>query len=361
MDAVVLTVFILVYSGMLLGRVPGLALDRTGVALLGAIVLLAAGRVTPEAAWQSVDVPTIGLLLGLMVISAQLRLGGLYSAVTRRVAAAEVAPSTLLGLVVAVAAVLSAFLANDIVCLAMAPLLVDGCVRRRLDPKPFLLALACAANVGSAATLIGNPQNMLIGQKLGLSFRGYLLEGGVPALLGCGVVWWVIRWSVRAAWDAAPREIETQAPPFALATVGNHRQILFATILIAAIRFRSTIDSDFCSLALGHGKAPRLRSLGKLQRLWRRPRGRGSSKPPGRIQRLEKVCGGAKDCGQGERDRLGRLCRLCGQRARRGRARPNGGATQSPGCRRLATLPDRRPNGSLHCPEWPAKRPAGSS
>ena len=76
---------------------------------------------------------------------------------------------------------LSAILANDIVCLAMAPVLIELCGRRRLDPVPYLLALACAANVGSAATLIGNPQNMLIGAVLDLSFARYLWDGGVPA------------------------------------------------------------------------------------------------------------------------------------------------------------------------------------
>ena len=165
-DTIVLAVFGLVYLGMLLGEIPGLALDRTGVALLGALALVATERVTPAQAWAAVDVPTLALLFGLMVVSAQLRLGGFYTWVTRGSSTAEVSPAALLAALVAVAGALSAVLANDIVCLAMAPLLVEGCLRRRLDPVPFLLALACAANVGSAATLIGNPQNMLIGQTL---------------------------------------------------------------------------------------------------------------------------------------------------------------------------------------------------
>ncbi|MFH0980848.1 MAG: SLC13 family permease [Planctomycetota bacterium] len=169
-----------VYLGMVLGEIPGLAIDRTGMALLGAIGLLATGKVCPQDAWDAIDVPTIALLLGLMVVSAQFRLGGMYSAVTHRIAAARLAPDVLLLLLIAVAAALSAVLANDIVCLAVAPLLVEGCLRRGLKPQPFLLALACASNVGSAATLIGNPQNMLIGQKLHLSFAGYPLDGGVP-------------------------------------------------------------------------------------------------------------------------------------------------------------------------------------
>ena len=82
----------------------------------------------------------------------------------------------LLAAIIAIAALLSAVFSNDIVCLAVAPLLADACLRRGLDPVPYLLALACAANIGSAATLIGNPQNMLIGQQLMLDFGTYLAD-----------------------------------------------------------------------------------------------------------------------------------------------------------------------------------------
>lgn len=195
-----LIIFVLVYLGMLLGRIPGLALDRTGVALLGAIALLAVGRVGLDDAWTAIHVPTIALLFGLMVVSAQFRLGGFYTAVTSRLALAEIAPAKLLALLILTAAVLSAILANDIICIAMTPVLIDGCLRRRLDPIPFAIALACAANVGSAATLIGNPQNMLIGQALGLSFTGYFLEAIVPTVFGCAVVWLVIVFQVNGQW-----------------------------------------------------------------------------------------------------------------------------------------------------------------
>ncbi len=214
MDWTVLAVFGLVYLGMILGGLPWLALDRTGVALLGAIALLVTGRLSPEEAWLAVDVPTVALLFGLMIVSAQLRLGGFYTALTRRLAAAQLTPEGLLALLVATAGLLSALLANDIVCLAMAPVLIEGCARRRLNPRPFLWGLACAANVGSAATLIGNPQNMLIGQRLHLPFGPYLLDGGVPALLGLVVVWWIIARSARGSWQGAAPGPELAAPAF---------------------------------------------------------------------------------------------------------------------------------------------------
>jgi len=207
MDFVVLLVFVAVYVGMMLGRFPGLALDRTGAALLGAVMLLASDRMTSEQAWASIDVPTIGLLLGLMIVSAQFRLAGVYDVMTRRLAEAPLSPVNLLGLLILVAGGLSAVLANDIVCLAMTPILIQGCLKRRMDPLPFLLGLACAANVGSAATLIGNPQNMLIGQKLSVSFAGYLLDAVVPAILGMLATWGIIAWMYRGRWiqaDDAP-------------------------------------------------------------------------------------------------------------------------------------------------------------
>jgi Na+/H+ antiporter NhaD/arsenite permease-like protein len=212
---VVAIVFALVYLGMVLGGLPKLKLDRTGVALLGAIAIVGLGVLTPEAAARAIHLPTILLLFSFMVISAQMRLGGFYGAVTRRIAALQVGPGALLGVVIALVAALSAVFSNDIVCLAVAPVLAEACIRRRLDPVPYLLALACAANIGSAATLIGNPQNMLIGSVLELSFSGYLLDALVPVLLGLlalwAILWWQQRGSVPLPTAAVP---DAEGPPF---------------------------------------------------------------------------------------------------------------------------------------------------
>ena len=205
---IVLAVFAVVYLGMILGGLPHLHLDRTGVALLGAIAIVGFEVMTPEAAAQAVHLPTILLLFSFMVISAQLRLGGFYAHVTRQIAALPLGPAALLAVVVAAVALLSAVFSNDVVCLAVAPVLADACLRRRLDPVPFLLALACAANIGSAATLIGNPQNMLIGQRLGLDFGAYLLEAAVPVVLGLVLLWLLLLPSLRNVPQPAP-----PAPP----------------------------------------------------------------------------------------------------------------------------------------------------
>ena len=214
MDSVVLVVFGFVYLGMISGSLPALAIDRTGIALLGAIVLLATGRVSLSEAWNAIDVSTIAILLGLMVVSAQFRLGGFYSAVALRLAVNDASPQRTLVFLIVTSAVLSALLANDIVCLAFTPVLTESCLRRGFRPLPFLLALACASNVGSVATLIGNPQNMLIGQTLGLSFSTYLLDGLVPSVLGCVAIWAVIVRRYRGNWRQPPMEISLPAPAF---------------------------------------------------------------------------------------------------------------------------------------------------
>ncbi len=201
MTTTVVVIFLIVYLGMILGGLPFLQLDRTGVALLGAIALITFDAVGLEEAAQAVDLPTIILLFSFMVLSAQMRLGGFYDAVTRALGASALSPPQLLGTLMAVVAVLSAVFSNDIVCLAVAPVLIHACARRRLDPVPYLLALACAANIGSAATLIGNPQNILIGQSLRLSFPGYFIEALPPVALGLAAAWAIIAWHTRGRWS----------------------------------------------------------------------------------------------------------------------------------------------------------------
>jgi len=185
---------------MLLGRLPRLQLDRTGIALLGSIILIAIGSMNLQDAARSIDLSTITLLFAFMVISAQLRLGGFYTRAAGAVTAIDMTPQKLLFAVILLTGVLSAVFMNDIVCLAIPPVLIHACRSRGLDPVPFLLAVACAANVGSAATLIGNPQNILIGQSLKLSFSGYLLIAGIPSLLGLLVTWAVVAYRYRGKW-----------------------------------------------------------------------------------------------------------------------------------------------------------------
>lgn len=194
LNGAIVAIFITVYVGMFLGGLPRLKLDRSGVALLGAISVIGLGVMSTEQAARSVDLPTVLLLFSFMVVSAQMRLGGFYTAVTRRVAALPLGRNALLAALIVVAGGLSAIFSNDIVCLAMTPVVARLCLQRRLDPIPFLVGLACAANIGSAATLIGNPQNMLIGSVLQLPFSGYIAQALPPVVLSLAVLWGWLVW-----------------------------------------------------------------------------------------------------------------------------------------------------------------------
>jgi Na+/H+ antiporter NhaD/arsenite permease-like protein len=192
-DWAIVFVFGVVYLGMFLGGLPRMKLDRSGVALLGAIAVIAVSGMGVVEAAEAVDLPTILLLFAFMVISAQMRLGGFYAAVTRRVGELPLPDAALLAALIAVAALLSAVFSNDVVCLAMTPIVARLCLRRGTNPLPFLLGLACAANIGSAATLIGNPQNMLIGSVLRLDFADYAIAAFAPVLVSLVLLWgWLV-------------------------------------------------------------------------------------------------------------------------------------------------------------------------
>jgi Na+/H+ antiporter NhaD/arsenite permease-like protein len=168
----VVAVFVVVYVGIAFGRWPALRIDRTGIALVGGIVLLIFDGAS-SAPLRHVDFATLAVLFGLMVLSAQFGAAGFYSWCAQRIAGSALPSPRLLAVVVVVTGILSSILANDIVVFAMTPILCEGLVAGGRDPRPYLIAHAGAANVGSAATLIGNPQNILIGEHAGLGFWHY--------------------------------------------------------------------------------------------------------------------------------------------------------------------------------------------
>ncbi|WP_199257933.1 fluoride efflux transporter CrcB [Paracoccus binzhouensis] len=246
-EVLVLTVFFGVYLGMAVGRWPKLALDRTGIALCGAIVLLFFDEKTGASA-AGIDTATLAVLFGLMVLSAQFAACGIYEWCAQRLAAAVASPAVVLALVVAVTGALSSLLANDIVVFAMTPVLCQGLTRAGRDPRPYLLAHAGAANVGSAATLVGNPQNILIGEHGSLGFWHYLAFAAPLAVVGLAVVYLV----VLAVWR---RQLGEAATPAANASAPQEIRLdrallvkgLLATLLLLALyttalpRWQSTL------------------------------------------------------------------------------------------------------------------------
>ena len=192
-----LAIFAASYVGLGLGRLPGFRVDRTGVAIIGAAALVVAGLHTWDAAVRSVDAHTLVLLFGMMIVAAYLRLSGFFSLVTLWSIRRASGPRSLLAAVIAAAGVLSALFVNDVICLVLAPLVLAVTRRLQLPPLPYLIALATAANVGSVATLTGNPQNMLVGSFSSIGYRGFLIRQAPVAILGLGcvyaVVWLVYR------------------------------------------------------------------------------------------------------------------------------------------------------------------------
>ncbi|MEK7483154.1 MAG: SLC13 family permease [Planctomycetota bacterium] len=183
MFSIALSIFVITYIGIALGEIPFLQLDRTGIALLGAILMIVFGVLSIDQINSAVDLPTLFLLYSLMIISAQLRLGGFYTWLIFKMTPYVKKPFLFLGLSMLVSAILSAILANDIICLAFTPIMTVSVLQARMNPVPFLLGLALSSNIGSASTIIGNPQNMLIGQIGKLNFLHFILWCLPPALI----------------------------------------------------------------------------------------------------------------------------------------------------------------------------------
>jgi Na+/H+ antiporter NhaD/arsenite permease-like protein len=171
--------------------------DRTGVAIVGAVAMIVGGVIPWDDAVASVDVHTLALLFGMMIVAAYLRLSGFFTLVTAWTVRRARTPDTLLAAVIGVSGGLSALFVNDIVCLVLAPLVVNLARQLRLPPVPYLVALATASNVGSVATLTGNPQNMLVGSFSGIAYRSFLLRETPVAVVGLVLVFVVVRFVYR--------------------------------------------------------------------------------------------------------------------------------------------------------------------
>ncbi|MCH8569429.1 MAG: hypothetical protein LAT67_14235 [Balneolales bacterium] len=205
-------IFTLCYAGIALGRVPGMAIDRTGIALLGGMLMLVTGVIDLDNAILSVDFPTLIILFGLMLLSAQFKMGGFYTMVTRKIGESTLTPGRFMIVMIFLSAGLSALLSNDVICLALTPVIVQITLKRGWNPLPFLFALAASSNIGSGMTLIGNPQNMFIGQKAGLDFGLFLLWCAPPALVSLAYLcWWGLRHQPLVSGEMASTSVKIEA------------------------------------------------------------------------------------------------------------------------------------------------------
>jgi Na+/H+ antiporter NhaD/arsenite permease-like protein len=182
-------VFTLTYAGLAWGKVPGLRMDRAGIALVGAGLMLVTGLLSFDQAIspESIDYKTIALLFGMMIVVGYLRLGGFFQRLAVWAVKRISSPLGLLAATIVLSGVLSAFFINDVVCVALTPLVLHLARRLRFDPVPHLIALATAANIGSTGTITGNPQNIYIGSHSGISYLRFALRLMPVAALGLGL------------------------------------------------------------------------------------------------------------------------------------------------------------------------------
>ncbi|PYU38150.1 MAG: anion transporter [Acidobacteria bacterium] len=187
------SVFLASYVVFALGKFPGMKIDRPGAAIIGAVLMFMTGAVRVENSLRLIHFGTIVLLFSMMLVVAYLHLAGFFDWVTELVVT-QLKPHHLLPTVIFLSGLLSAFFVNDIICLVMVPFVLKVTGRMGIKPIPYLLAVATASNIGSTATITGNPQNMLIGSFSDIGYRDFLWHLGPVALAGLFLDWFVLWW-----------------------------------------------------------------------------------------------------------------------------------------------------------------------
>jgi Na+/H+ antiporter NhaD/arsenite permease-like protein len=225
-------IFGLTYLGLAAGRIPGLRIDRAGIALVGAAAMLATGVLSMREAARAVDYQTIVLLFGMMVVVSHLRLAGFFALATERIAGRFSGPFSLLGVTIALSGVLSAFLVNDVVCVALTPLVLHLCQRLKRPPIPYLVGVATASNVGSVSTITGNPQNMIIGSLSQISYLRFAARLAPIACLGLFLNFAVVALVYRRALSSAKSD---SVPDNATAKPRVHRMLLGKSLAVTLI------------------------------------------------------------------------------------------------------------------------------
>ena len=227
-------IFLASYLALAIGKVPGLSIDRAGVALVGACLMVASGAMGLDDAYRAIDLDTITLLLGMMIVVANLRLSGFFVLATAWVARRAHRPLLLLAAIVAVAGVFSAFLVNDAICLVTAPLVLELTLGLGRNPVPYLLAVAMASNVGSTATITGNPQNMMIGSFSRIPYPEFAAALAPVALIGLLLT--VVLLAVLHRADLRGGDLRMRVPRLRINRVLMIRSLL-ATALVVALFF----------------------------------------------------------------------------------------------------------------------------
>ncbi|HEX5480910.1 MAG TPA: SLC13 family permease, partial [Dehalococcoidia bacterium] len=221
-------IFTATYVVLAAGRLPYVRIDRTGAAVVGAILMIATGVLPLADAYAAIDYRTIVLLFGMMILIASLRLARFFRILAASIVRRVQSPAALIAATVFASGILSALFVNDTICLAFTPILIDVAEARAMRPLPLLLALATGANVGSVATITGNPQNMLIASLSRVGYVPFARALAPVALVGlaidAGVLVWMFRRDLHAA---AP-------PPRRAAGRAIHRRLMIKSTAVAA-------------------------------------------------------------------------------------------------------------------------------
>lgn len=236
-------VFAVVWVLIAFRRLRWLPIGRPAGALAGAVGMIAVGALTPQTAWQAIDGGTLSLLLGMMLITAYLQRAGWFGWCAEWIVARSRSPLSLLLAIAWVAALLSAVLVNDTVCLFMTPLVVDLVRRTGLPAGPYLVALATSANIGSAATLVGNPQNMLIGSMSSMPFLDFLAASAPPSLAAMVVHSGILLVAYRKLASMPLPALEGDPPR--LAKDAPLAALVFGAVIVG---FFAGLDLGFCAL-----------------------------------------------------------------------------------------------------------------
>ncbi len=191
---ITLAIVTITFIGIAIGRYPIIKSNRTTIALMGVALLVLFGQVRFESIPGYMNFDTLILLFSMMIINANLKFAGFFTVAARAISRFAHTSNTFLILEILVAGILSAVFLNDTICLMFAPLILSLMDVYKRNPLPYLLALAMAANVGSTATLTGNPQNMIVGTSSGIPYVDFTLALLPVALLGMGVIWLVLVW-----------------------------------------------------------------------------------------------------------------------------------------------------------------------
>ena len=190
----ILILGIIVFSiiGIAIGSYPTFRMNRSTIALVGSTLLLLVGALTIDEAIRAIDINTIILLFSMMVLNINLRLSGFFNIITSKIISFAKTPKQLLALIIFSSGLLSALFLNDTIVIMFTPLILSVVLSLKRNPIPYLIALAASANVGSVATIVGNPQNMIIGILSKISFTEFALRLTPIALIGLSIIWVVI-------------------------------------------------------------------------------------------------------------------------------------------------------------------------